>query len=360
MQQKRFTTKQMAEAMDRLPQAVKDAILDNHVDKVIADIARRYNLRIDQSAGLENEIQFTMLGLERPEKFLANLKSEAHIEDQKASGITKDVEDQIFRSIKKDLMRVQEPDYKPENSPDKEVDYDQMIRRLYKIATEVQGKEAADKFLYKIAGRDYVPKNPEKTIEQVKSNLSKISLADNSMTELLIKNPPRDNLSNVVDLRSTKSDVGPRPVSKPSFLIKENKELAKDVSKDIKIPLQRTDNKSLGNTKITLERPNNKDQENEILDLDFNEPELQDASEIKRVSSDDQKIAGEKTSVPTNLPVEKSEPSIIEKTMTGPTISKTEGETVSFDSPLKKPDVETKPVNPNYIGSSDPYREPIE
>lgn len=358
MKQRRFTAKQMAEAMDRLPQTVKDAIYDNHIDEVIADVARRYNLRIDQSAALEDEIQFVMLGLERPEIFLSNLKKEANLDGEKASAITKDVEEQIFQKVKRDLMRIHEADYVPDSDPEKDIDYDLLIKRLYKTAIQIQGQEEADKWLYKIAGRDYVPTDPEKTFGQIKTNLSKIELRDNPITEMMIKNPPKGNLSNIIDLRNRKEDEGPRPVGDSSFLIKEKltpRQSEGQKPEDIRISLDEELPKD--EIRIDLTKEGEEKDNNHILDLDKDEPKLNTAPLIFGNVLPTESAEREEVPMP-NIEVPKSEPSIIEKTIAGPVVSKMEEETVS--SILKKPDIEIRPVSTNYVGEKDPYREPVD
>lgn len=102
---KTYTREEKQKALNRLPTSVQEIIRSANTGEKIRSISRIYNLRVDKIATLEEQVIAVMLGLERPENFIPNLKEALQLDDLIIGGITKDVEEKIFKEIKTKLIK---------------------------------------------------------------------------------------------------------------------------------------------------------------------------------------------------------------------------------------------------------------
>lgn len=102
---KNYTQEEKQKALNRLPPSVQEIIRSANTGEKIRSISRIYNLRVDKIATLEEQVIAVMLGLEKPENFIPNLKEALQLDDLIIGGITKDVEEKIFKEIKTELIK---------------------------------------------------------------------------------------------------------------------------------------------------------------------------------------------------------------------------------------------------------------
>ena len=92
-------------AYESLPTVIRQAIKDSNWENSLSNILRKYNLRIDQVAVIENNAVMAMVGLLSVQDFAESLKSEAEIsEEASINGILHDVEENIFAKIRQKVM----------------------------------------------------------------------------------------------------------------------------------------------------------------------------------------------------------------------------------------------------------------
>jgi|GEM_PF-3398429 len=129
------TQEEKQKALNRLPPSVQEIIRSANTGEKIRSISRIYNLRVDKIATLEEQVIAVMLGLEKPENFIPNLKEALKLDDLIIGGITKDVEEKIFKEIKTELIKSTEA--KPVVS-DQLSDVKQELPKTEKEKTEAQ------------------------------------------------------------------------------------------------------------------------------------------------------------------------------------------------------------------------------
>lgn len=334
----KHTAIELRESFDKLPTKVKEAITSTHVDDVIKRISQKYNLRIDQGAVLEDEITYVMYGLERPENFLSNLKREGKIEDSKASAIAGEVEKDIFQAIRKELMDIHSPTYTPPENPDADLQFEELIKRMYQYAEEAGDQEQ----MMKIKKNLKSDAGPEDDI---------MDLIQNAQRKI---EPETIETGNTVDLRNKKrpSDGSEREVIEPKASD------AKELSEKTGIPLQDTPEIPLAKPSTEIDIDLDEDIEETTDPINIATPKKETAGpDVIPIKKDHKEKLNEDVSIPLRpKPETSSEPeSIMDKMMKGPTITNDE----DFSQPINK-----KAVSPNQSDSMydtpDPYREPVE
>ena len=87
-----------------LPEAVRNAVADESVEKKLRALASKYKLHLDQWVVLENEIMMTLIGLEEPENMAKNVAKEVGTDEETAQKIVNDIAREIFTPIREKLQ----------------------------------------------------------------------------------------------------------------------------------------------------------------------------------------------------------------------------------------------------------------
>ncbi|OGG47752.1 hypothetical protein A2761_02590 [Candidatus Kaiserbacteria bacterium RIFCSPHIGHO2_01_FULL_51_33] len=106
------TQQLIKERLAQVPKEIKDAINAVDLRPRLQNIAKKYQLHVDQAGALENETLFVMLGLESPNDFTKTLTRELDIPPAQAQLITGSVNEEIFLPIREALRRMFEEDAK--------------------------------------------------------------------------------------------------------------------------------------------------------------------------------------------------------------------------------------------------------
>jgi len=102
------TTQTIKERFSELPKELRDAITASDLPVRLKNISNNHNLLLDQANILHNEILFVLLGLEPSSEFVPTVSRELQINNEKANLIAKDVNTQIFDSVRSHLMEWEE------------------------------------------------------------------------------------------------------------------------------------------------------------------------------------------------------------------------------------------------------------
>ena len=94
--------------LQKLPQAIRAAILQADIRTLLQSVAKKHDLRIDQAGLLENETMLVMLGLEHPDSFIDNLVRNANVPRGVAAQLATDVNNQIFKEVRHLLVQMHE------------------------------------------------------------------------------------------------------------------------------------------------------------------------------------------------------------------------------------------------------------
>ncbi|MEK7606446.1 MAG: hypothetical protein AAB458_02550 [Patescibacteria group bacterium] len=87
-----------------LPESVRSAIAHINYPQQVQNLMQRFQLRLDQAGIVDREIMLVLLGMEHPDILLNNLVREGGIARDVATQIVNDLNENIFKAIKQDLV----------------------------------------------------------------------------------------------------------------------------------------------------------------------------------------------------------------------------------------------------------------
>lgn len=97
--------KQIKDAYDALPKIVRDAIANSNWVSEIGLLSKKYNLRVDQTATIENNVSLIMLGLLSVNEFVEDFEIETEITNKEIkNAVIRDLEKNIFAKIRAALV----------------------------------------------------------------------------------------------------------------------------------------------------------------------------------------------------------------------------------------------------------------
>lgn len=92
---------EIKKAYSELPKKIQDAIFASKWEDQLSFILKKYNLRIDQIAVIEETVVLVMLGLMPITEFIETLKTDAEIKDDETiNNLLIDLEESIFKKIR--------------------------------------------------------------------------------------------------------------------------------------------------------------------------------------------------------------------------------------------------------------------
>ncbi len=97
---------EMNVALAKLPADLREIILSTDTADYIQNIGKKYNLRIDQMGGLDDEVGAVLVGETRSEEFIDKIKDRLQIDQATASAIAQEVNEQIFVKIREALRNL--------------------------------------------------------------------------------------------------------------------------------------------------------------------------------------------------------------------------------------------------------------
>lgn len=102
-----YSSDELNEIFDKLPEALKDAIVSVDNARIIGEIGKKYNLHIDQTGEVAEEVGLVLLGLTHPTEFVSQLTKKVGIDRVVASQIASDINDRIFLKVRELLKSLQ-------------------------------------------------------------------------------------------------------------------------------------------------------------------------------------------------------------------------------------------------------------
>lgn len=96
------------EEFNKLPQAIKSAIEQTDLAKILQIIGQKNGLSFNQIKSLEKEIMLVMTGMEHPDNFSKNLEKRVGISSIQAETISKHINDIVFKEIRQLLIKLNE------------------------------------------------------------------------------------------------------------------------------------------------------------------------------------------------------------------------------------------------------------
>ncbi len=181
----------LKEYLAKIPQDIKDIMYSLDYQKLLEEITKKNNLLIDQAGNLEVETTLVLAGLNPLRDYIDNLANSLEISKEKAGEIAKDVDNLIFKSIRKSLEQINEEDDQAE----------------YILEHKAQDELNKEKLLFGI-------ENPKKIEEE---SVSVSSLESNS-------NIPRttEKFSNGIEVNTEQGGEIPRKAIVPTQVLIKN------------------------------------------------------------------------------------------------------------------------------------------
>ncbi len=116
---KQFTSEEIQNQFEKLPAELQAAVTSPEIHDKIEAIGKRHNLMIDQMGELVDEIGLILLGLEKSSDFVSHASQKLNISSKAALLLAKDINSEVFDSIK-DLLRKVEAEIPAEESETQE------------------------------------------------------------------------------------------------------------------------------------------------------------------------------------------------------------------------------------------------
>lgn len=171
---KEFTSEEIQAQFDKLPEEVKAAVTSTDVNDKIEAIGKNKGLLIDQVGELVDEIGLVMMGLRKAEYFIPDLCSRLSISRKAAEEIAKEVNTNIFNSIKRHLMEMQDniPDNRGMNTQQSITDLERIGEFTLEKTAETNSNDTTNEGMY-VEGRPAILEgieNPQPAKRTIVSN----------------------------------------------------------------------------------------------------------------------------------------------------------------------------------------------
>ena len=194
---------QLREKFKTLPKQVQRAIVSANTEERMLEISKKHNLHIDQTSELLAETGLVMFGLSPTSDYVKNLQRKLQISNDKATQISQDINEQVFKEIKSVLVeaeKIGEPTgeqtlLSPEEEGDTPPSRESILGEIEDDPEEPVELNGEPSPLSELAGEE-IPKEPVE-----------------------LNTPPKDimeeKLGGEFSVQSTEQEVGKKEVSAP-------------------------------------------------------------------------------------------------------------------------------------------------
>jgi len=93
------------ERFDKLPRVVQEAIVSADVSRRMQELAEKHKLHLDQWESLENEVQYTLLGIQEPAELSAHIEKGVRVSRETATALASDISEMVFEPIRLELEK---------------------------------------------------------------------------------------------------------------------------------------------------------------------------------------------------------------------------------------------------------------
>lgn len=118
-----YTADEVIHAFDALPDVVKEAIVDIPIPQIVKSIGEKYNLHVDVTGTIYNEINLITIGLRDRDVLRTKLLSSANFPKDHIDDVMHDINEEIFNPLREAVISYREiedevmsesKEYKPE------------------------------------------------------------------------------------------------------------------------------------------------------------------------------------------------------------------------------------------------------
>ncbi|PIP87452.1 hypothetical protein COW81_00260 [Candidatus Campbellbacteria bacterium CG22_combo_CG10-13_8_21_14_all_36_13] len=110
---------ELQEIIEKLPPKVQEILYSDEYFAKFKSITNKFDLNVEQSGILMEELVYVMAGLTHPDDFIGEIQKELGLDTAKASEIGVEIDNVILKSIRADLIKIYNGEYEDENPNDK-------------------------------------------------------------------------------------------------------------------------------------------------------------------------------------------------------------------------------------------------
>lgn len=163
---KEILNKKLNEASDD----VRNAVMSENTMNVLSDIAKEFNLHIDQAGILEEEVLYTILGIQTSEEFIKRISREFNLSRIVAQDIASEVNEKVSGFIRNEIQNKTNPTQTPQ--PDQNPSRETILSEIENPTPSIHPISSSDQT---IPG----PRIPTEIIETNKNRIATQHTADN-------------------------------------------------------------------------------------------------------------------------------------------------------------------------------------
>lgn len=135
----RYTKEQIDEKFKALHASIQDAVLSSKTEEEIRKVSDKYKLHVDVAGLLNEEIVYTLVGLNNASDFKTRLAS-AGIPEDTLDSIVKDVNEQIFLPIRESLKEIENKNIEEAKMEQREEDQNREQDVIQETVQKTQGQ----------------------------------------------------------------------------------------------------------------------------------------------------------------------------------------------------------------------------
>lgn len=113
----KYTQQQLEEKYDNLPEDLRAALFNVDIANKMFEIGKKNRLTIEETGNVSEEAGLVILGLEKPQNLLANIKNRLNLDESEIKKIVHDVNEQVFFPLREALRKAHNIDIEGGETP---------------------------------------------------------------------------------------------------------------------------------------------------------------------------------------------------------------------------------------------------
>ncbi|MDB5188685.1 MAG: hypothetical protein JWM92_283 [Candidatus Nomurabacteria bacterium] len=113
------------QAFDSLPKDIQEVVFADDYQQILLDIAKKYNLTMEQLHKLEFQTTMVLMGLDSRAYFPFNLELELGIEEEIAQPLSQEINDIIFATVEESLDTIDKENVGDDGALNAKLDYEE-------------------------------------------------------------------------------------------------------------------------------------------------------------------------------------------------------------------------------------------
>jgi hypothetical protein len=141
------------QAFDSLPKDIQEVVFADDYQQILLDIAKKYNLTMEQLHKLEFQTTMVLMGLDSRAYFPFNLELELGIEEEIAQPLSQEISDTIFATVEESLDMMDKEKTGDEEALNAKLDYEERKLAMENLETQQENISVAHSSIFTLADR---------------------------------------------------------------------------------------------------------------------------------------------------------------------------------------------------------------